>query len=105
MTARYKIVVNKAEAYTHNLPFEFKETADFDEVLSTIGRKTFRRTPGQDRAARARIDRDKIFHGSRSAQLIRGSVQSKTDSLEDLVARNDIRGYAETWRALNHLTT
>lgn len=104
MKARFKVVVNKAEAISRNLDFEFKETSDFNEVLAVLGRKTFRRTPDQERAARARIDRDKIFTGARSAQLINGSIQPKTDSLEALAARNDIQGYVNTWRALNHLT-
>ena len=72
----------------------------FDQVLEAKGRKTFRRTPGQDRAGRARIDRPKRFTGRCS---LYGNDQVSNTSLEELAAKGDAKAYVEVFLRMNKL--
>lgn len=73
----------------------------FEQALEIKGRKTFRKTPSQERAARARIDRDKFFKGVVNPY---SKADTGRERLEDFVAANDIPGYVAAWRKLNNLT-
>lgn len=72
----------------------------FDQVLEIKGRKTFRRTPSQERAARARIDRPKRFTGRLS---LYGNEPISNKSLEEIAARGDTKAYVEVFLRLNKL--